>query len=353
MPLKHNHGDAGTLSYVVLRGGGKLKSRLHRGQAGEWSRLFLDNAERKFFCQRLASALSSSRTRLHAFSLTPYDVRLLVETTEISVGAFAQRLCTSYSVWTNKRRGRSAELFQQRYVSVSVRDGPTIQEAVRHIHRAPLAAGQTKVLSQYRWSSHRTYLSKESTPWLTTHRVLSLFKSYPRDILAASSSESSEFIPGDSEFIDWLKEKVTQDTRPATLEQLIEATCIRLKCTRRDLLSKSSVGYLPLGRALVARLASDWLVATYAQVAAVLGHHRCALHQAAQYYGRRYPKIFRMPLFDFLNTTVVTIQLPLKCRVEPKRRRRPSPEMSDAQIGARLARALKPPRRRTSVYPDA
>jgi len=224
-----------------------------------------------------------------------------------------------------------------------------IREAVRHIHRAPLEAGQTKTLDRYRWSSHRTYLSKEMTPWLTTHRVLPLFKSYQRDILAAGGGEPSQCLSGDAEFIGWLREKIRKDTRPATLDQLIEATCIRLKCSRRDLLSKSSVGYLPLGRALVARLASDWLVATYAQVAAVMGHQRYDLHQAALYYGRLYPEIFRMPLFDFLNTTAVTTHLPLKSRVEPKRRRRPVPEMSDAQIGARLARALKSPRRWTSV----
>jgi len=349
MPRQHNSRDSGTVSYVVLKGGGKLKSGRHAGRADEWSRLFLDNAERRFFCQRLASALSSSRTRLHAFCVTPYDVRLLVETTDVSVGGFVQRLCTSYTTWTNRRRACSAELFQQHFVSVPVREDATLREAVRHIHRAPLEAGQTKVLNQYRWSSHRTYLSKEVTPWLTTHRVLPLFKFYQRDILAASCGEPSKFLPGDAEFIRWLKAKNRQDTRPATLDQLIDAACIRLKCTRRDLVSDSSEGYLPVARALVARLASDWRVATYVQVAEAMGHHRSVLHEAAEHYRRLYPKIFGMPLLDFLNTAAVTIQLPLKPRAEPKRRR-PAPEMSDAELGAQLARALLRRPRRSSHW---
>lgn len=59
-----------------------------------------------------------------------------------------RRLLTGYAVWHNRRHARKGHLFQNRYKSIVVEEGPYFLELVRSIHLNPVRAGMLGQLSE-------------------------------------------------------------------------------------------------------------------------------------------------------------------------------------------------------------
>ncbi len=64
-----------------------------------------------------------------------------------------------------------------RYKSIVVGQDRYLLELVRYIHRNPIQAGLVKRLEDYRWISHKAYIS-EGNQWNWVHRefVLSMLE---------------------------------------------------------------------------------------------------------------------------------------------------------------------------------
>lgn len=76
-----------------------------------------------------------------------------------------QNINTSYTVYVNRRHGRSGHLFQGRYKGVIVDKEGYLLEVGRYIHLNPpclpsgrLRAGLVKHPREYRWTSYREYV---------------------------------------------------------------------------------------------------------------------------------------------------------------------------------------------------
>jgi putative transposase len=164
--------------------------------------IYRDATDRRHFCQLLADAVEVFGWKLHAYVLMDNHFHLLVETPEPNLGRGMQWLNVSYSVWFNRRHGRSGHLFQGRYKAVIVDPLGWGLELSRYVHLNPVRIGRqgldkrarqrdragvgdkpdmtlvrerTVALRRYAWSSYRAYLGLAKAPaWLTRERILEL-----------------------------------------------------------------------------------------------------------------------------------------------------------------------------------
>jgi putative transposase len=325
----------GGLAYVVLR---TKTGAVPGGDAGKC--IFLDDAERQEFLRRLPLALDAAHVRLHGFCLTDGDVRLLLEVSDTPLGKCIQHVCSYFAHWANRRRGQAGHLFRQRYRAVPLTDRSIVPDVIRHIHRSALAAGLTRELDDYVWSSHRSYIGAANLPWVTTHRVLGMFGSYtdsarqlyrryvcarnaPARAIGAPRAEApEEFVTGDSKFIRWLVNELREDGRPATLEQIIEATCRRMQVAVGDLVSPSRLRRLSLARAVVTWQATRSGVATLVRVAGHFKRDPSTLYDGCERYRPLYPELFGIELAEFLRKATEPL---IERRVRRAPRAGPSP----------------------------
>ncbi|MCU0564557.1 MAG: transposase, partial [Desulfobacterales bacterium] len=95
----------GVLHHVICRG-------IERRE------VFLDDADRADFVQRLAALATDGAITPCAWALLPNHIRLLCRTRGIPLPRSMRRLLTGYDVNFNRRRTRPGHLFQNRFKSI-------------------------------------------------------------------------------------------------------------------------------------------------------------------------------------------------------------------------------------------
>ena len=123
----------------------------------ERRQIFVDDADRDHFVQRLATVLSETSTKYFAWTLIPNHFHLLVGTGDVPISMVMRRLLTSYAVHFNRRHRRCGHLFQNRYKSILCQQDPYLFELVRYIHLNPLRAkivSDLRELDRYPYSGH-------------------------------------------------------------------------------------------------------------------------------------------------------------------------------------------------------
>jgi putative transposase len=171
-------------------------------RGNERKAIYRDHRDRRHFLGLLAEIVARYRVRLHCFVLMDNHYHLLLELSEANLSRAVQWLNVSYSVWFNRRHGRSGHLFQGRFKSVVVSPEEWAWELSRYLHLNPIRIqrlGMSKTdrpgqraglspapdgaqvrerlarLRQYRWSSYRCYLGLEpALAWLECQTVLGL-----------------------------------------------------------------------------------------------------------------------------------------------------------------------------------
>lgn len=220
--------------------------------------IFRDDRDRAHFCNLLGEMVNRFRVRLHAFVLMDNHYHLMVELTEPNLSRLGQWLNVSYSVWFNRRHGRSGHLFQGRFKSVVVDPVPWGLELSRYVHLNPVRLGGMGLgkvdrqkmrvgavgapeaaavkeriarLRRYRWSSYRAYVGLDRRPeWLECERVLELgggkkqerFRKY-REFVELAVRQGLERSPweqlqeqvvlGGKEFLQELRAHISGDAR--------------------------------------------------------------------------------------------------------------------------------------------
>ena len=228
------------------------------GRGNERRAIYRDNRDREHFCGLLAEMAGRFRVRLHAFVLMDNHYHLMVELTEPNLSRAVQWLNGSYSVWFNRRHGRSGHLFQGRFKSVVVDPGEWGLTLSRYVHLNPvrlrqLGLGKTERqrmdvrassppqarvvkeritrLRRYRWSSYQAYVGLGKRPeWLECEAILRLgggkkdeaVRSY-REYVEAAVREGLEQSPweqlkeqvvlGSQEFLSKLRKHVVGNAR--------------------------------------------------------------------------------------------------------------------------------------------
>lgn len=227
-------------------------------RGNEHRAIYRDHRDRRHFCELLAEMVARFDLALHAFVLMDNHYHLLLELREANLSRAVQWLNVSYSLWFNRRHGRSGHLFQGRYKSVIVDTEQWGLALSRYIHLNPVRTGKlglsktqrqrirvgvggspdaemvrerTAQLRRYRWSSYRGYIGLAKVPeWLQCGAVLKLgggdqgeprrkYRAYVekalRDGLAKSPWEElkEQVVLGSHEFVVGLREELAGDDR--------------------------------------------------------------------------------------------------------------------------------------------
>jgi len=107
-------------------------------------------------------------------------LHLLMETPEVPISKIMQRINLTYTQFFNKKYSTVGHIFQGRYKSFLCDREEYLLSLVRYIHLNPVRAKLVEHPHEYKWSSHRDYLSG-GKGLVDAPRVLRMFsKELPR-----------------------------------------------------------------------------------------------------------------------------------------------------------------------------
>ena len=134
--------------------------------------IYRDDGDRRRYLEKLSYYCQDKKIELLAYCLMPNHVHLLVKTPEGNLSKMMQAFQTSYTVYFNKRHGRSGHVFEQRYKAMLVDQDNYLLQVSRYIHLNAVSAKLAERAQDYRWCSYGSYLKGQGIPGLNTNTVL-------------------------------------------------------------------------------------------------------------------------------------------------------------------------------------
>ena len=102
------------------------------------------------------------RCSFYAYCLMPNHVHLLIKEESEDLSSVIKRISAAYALYFNKKHERCGHLFQDRFKSEPVNDAAYFFTLLRYIHQNPMAAGLSKDVISYPWSSWMEYESQQT-----------------------------------------------------------------------------------------------------------------------------------------------------------------------------------------------
>lgn len=141
----------------------------NRGNARET--IFCDADDHDFFLRKVRQNIFPQEVKnrffrpipegsfsIVAYCLMPNHFHLLIrQNGEIPIGKLIGKICTSYSMYFNKKYGRVGQVFQDQYKQVHVRDDRYLSWLSAYIHQNPTVAKMVQHPKRYPWSSYGEY----------------------------------------------------------------------------------------------------------------------------------------------------------------------------------------------------
>lgn len=145
-------------------------------RGNEQKDVFKSQRDREKFLEYLASATSRYGAVVHAYCLMSNHYHLLLETPEENLSQIMRHINGAYTTYFNVKRKRAGHLFQGRYKAILVEADQYATELSRYIHLNPVRAGMAVKPEEYKWSSYRSYISRDKAiEWLKTEFILGYF----------------------------------------------------------------------------------------------------------------------------------------------------------------------------------
>lgn len=155
--------NEGSFYHIYNRGNGK-------------ENIFLDDNDFRFFMLRLKQNLfpdDKSKERLsplpeNSFSLISYCLMpnhfhlLLKQNKNIPTSKLLLKVCTSYSMYFNKKYEHVGHVFQDCYKQILIDDDLYLRWLTCYIHQNPKVAGLVTDLNKYPWSSYGEFLENKN-----------------------------------------------------------------------------------------------------------------------------------------------------------------------------------------------
>ena len=162
---------------------------------------------------------------LYAYVLMSNHTHLLIETGKVPLSKILQGINQSYTVYYNKKYRTVGHLFQGRYKAILCDKDEYLLSLLKYIHLNPTRAKIAEPWA-YEWSSHRSYISRESkNPLVDTEKVLNMFsgnkaaacklyRAYMEDTAARIEKQDvyatvDQRILGDEEFVERIKKNAS------------------------------------------------------------------------------------------------------------------------------------------------
>ena len=136
--------------------------------------IFIESQDRIEYLKRLKRYKKECGFILYAYVLMANHIHLLIETRDTPISKIMQLINLTYTQYFNKKYNKIGHLFQGRYKSFLCDRDEYLLSLVRYIHLNPVRANLVKGPGEFRWSSHKDYLT-EAKGLVDTHRILRVF----------------------------------------------------------------------------------------------------------------------------------------------------------------------------------
>lgn len=151
MPRKSRKKSSTNVYHVVIRGADRQN-------------IFEESRDYQKYIYYLQYYKENLDFDIYAYCLMNNHVHLIIYTPNVPIESIFRHLNTAYAVWFNMKYSRTGFLQQGRYYSEPIEDMDYLFRAIRYVHRNPYKAGlESKIGSNYRWSSFSDYLSANSS----------------------------------------------------------------------------------------------------------------------------------------------------------------------------------------------
>lgn len=115
--------------------------------------------------------------KLHAFSLMPNHFHLLLEQCgDASISNLVSKLCTSFSMYINKKHERVGHVFQDQFKCVLIESNEQLMWTSAYIHINSVKDNIVVNPEEYLWSSYNEFTGKRKLPIVHTDLLLSIFE---------------------------------------------------------------------------------------------------------------------------------------------------------------------------------
>lgn len=137
--------------------------------------IFEDDEDYAFFKKQLYHVVffrdedgkpQPSRCTIYAYCLMTNHVHLLIRETAEELSTVIKRITVAYAHYYNGKYQHVGHLFQNRFRSEVVNNEAYFLTLLRYIHQNPVAAGISKSIGDYRWSSwieYENYIEGQQT----------------------------------------------------------------------------------------------------------------------------------------------------------------------------------------------
>jgi putative transposase len=148
--------------------------------------IFFKKQDKEKFLEILKRTKNRYEYLLHAYALMDNHYHLLIETPKANISQIMQNINTSYTVYINRKNGRSGHLFQGRFKGIIVDKESYLVELSRYIHLNPVRARITERPEQSKWTSYKDFISKRTNNGMvTTEDTLTCFSQKGDDAVKA------------------------------------------------------------------------------------------------------------------------------------------------------------------------
>lgn len=159
----------------------------NRGNARQ--NVFLDEDDYRFFLLRLRQNLRARGNEerhfrplppnsftLISYCLMPNHFHLQIrQNSDLPTGVLIGKICTSYSMYFNKKYDRVGHIFQDRFKQASIEDDRYFLWLASYIHLNPVKAHLAKNATDYPWSSAGEYTQIKDDALCEKELILSRF----------------------------------------------------------------------------------------------------------------------------------------------------------------------------------
>lgn len=171
--------------HIYNRGVGKMNIFLdHQDNEVFLSRLeeniFPEKFDRASFSwnERRRKSLQPKSFNLISYCLMPNHFHLLIQQTfDTPISKLISKICTSYSMYFNKKYKRVGTLFQDQFKSVLIEDNEQLLWTAYYIHKNPIEANLVKDIKKYPWNSYLEYSNEEGNSLCKKDILLEQFQS--------------------------------------------------------------------------------------------------------------------------------------------------------------------------------
>ncbi len=187
MPAKHSVKNYKTNSIYHVFNRGMDKRLIFLDNEDYWK--FLDIIKKRLLSKpknkESPESLSEEiygNIKLIAYCFMPNHFHLLIEQKSIrAMERFMRSISIAYSMYFNKKYGKSGKLMQGIYKAVNIVTPEQLRVVGGYIHRNPSEI--IRNIKKYPWSSYGAYCNQKELSFLTKERLIDVFEGSINDLM--------------------------------------------------------------------------------------------------------------------------------------------------------------------------